>query len=375
MAGKKRIVNEKKRAKSGRRPALALLLVLFLAALIFLFSDAAFVKNARDGFMERLGYVSEEALDEESAEEMSDGPGAGEEERDDSKAAPDEGFPDLSKAENIDALDASDLPRYNGYNYVKINGNVPDFPEEIYAKAGLVKDGDRLKTDGNLFGSVDSSKIVPYEFYSPLDEHGRCRVAYACLGRETMPEEGAERGDISDIHPSGWAKGQNWERSHLIAWSLSAENANKSNLITGTHYFNHDSMRPFEEMTSHYIWSTGGHVLYMCEPLYKGNELIARGVHMMARSVEDNGEELSFNIYCFNVTPGAEIDYKSGIVTTKEQAAQDARLYVINKRSNVFHYPSCDGARSMSENNREEVTATRSELVGRGYAPCGACQP
>lgn len=371
-----RIVNERGNAKGRKGLALALLMVLLLAVLIFLFSDAAFVKNARDSLMGRLGYVSEDVSGDEysgtdEAEEYENSEGAGP----DDKFVSDEGFPDPSKAENIDVLDASDLPKYNGYNYVTVNGNVPDFPEEIYAKAGLVKDGDNLKTEGNLFGTVESGKIAPYEFYSPLDDHGRCRIAYGCLGRETMPEEGAERGDISDIHPSGWAKGQNWERSHLIAWSLSAENANKSNLITGTHYFNHDGMRPFEEMTAHYIWRSGGHVLYMCEPVYKGNELVARGVHMMARSVEDNGEDLAFNIYCFNVTPGADIDYKSGIVTTEAQASQDARLYVVNKRSRVFHYPSCDGAKSMSGNNREEVTASRSELIEEGYTPCGSCQP
>jgi DNA-entry nuclease len=96
---------------------------------------------------------------------------------------------------------------------------------------------------------------------------------------------------------------------------------------------------------------------------------------MVARSVEDNGDGISFNVYCFNVTPGAEIDYNTGIVTTGEQAKQDARLYVINKRSKVFHYPSCDGAKEMSKYNREEVTATRSELTSQGYTPCGSCEP
>ena len=96
---------------------------------------------------------------------------------------------------------------------------------------------------------------------------------------------------------------------------------------------------------------------------------------MVARSVEDNGAGLSFNVYCFNVTPGAEIDYNTGIVTTAEQASQDPRLYVVNTRSGVFHYPSCDGAKEISGKNREEVTATRVELTSQGYTPCGACEP
>lgn len=356
-------INQKDKSGSRRKPALALLIVLLLAVLIFLFSDAPFVKSARDALMIRLGYVSEERVNEEE-------PVSTVEDIADSESENENG-----SAGDAGSLDGKNLPKYDGNHYVVINGNVPEFPEEVYAKAGLIRDGDKWKTKGNLMGTVDSNKLTAYEFYNPLDEHGRCRAAYGCLGRETMPEEGAERGDISSIHPSGWAKGQSWERCHLIAWSLSAENANESNLITGTHYLNYDGMRPLEEETTHYIWSTGNHVLYMSEPVYSGKELIARGVHMVARSVEDNGEGLSFNVYCFNVTPGAEIDYKGGIVTTEEQAAQDARLYVINKRSGVFHYPSCDGAKSMSEHNREEVTATRVELTSQGYTPCGACEP
>lgn len=353
---------------SRRKPALALLIVLLLAVLIFLFSDAAFVKSSRDALMSRLGYVSEESIESTNDTDGTEG---------ENSSTGDVAGPAIEGGEiaDIGTLDEKNLPEYDGNHYVEINGSTPEFPEEVYAKAGLVQEGDKWKTEGNLLGTVDSNKLTTYEFYNPLDNHGRCRAAYGCLGRETMPEEGAERGDISAIHPSGWARGQNWERCHLIAWSLSAENANEGNLITGTHYLNYDGMRPLEEETTHYIWNTGNHVLYMSEPIYKGDELIARGVHMVARSVEDNGKGLSFNVYCFNVTPGAAIDYNGGIVTTEEQAAQDARLYLINKRSRVFHYPSCDGAKSMSEHNREEVTATRVELTSQGYTPCGACEP
>ena len=261
-------------------------------------------------------------------------------------------------AGNVAVIDPDDLPEYDGHHYVTVNGNVPEFPDDVTAKA------------------YDASgRPAPYEYYGSLDDQGRCTAAYGCLGEETMPQEGMERGDISLIHPSGWAKAQNWERCHLIAWALSAEDANPCNLMTGTHYLNYDSMRPLEEEVEHYIWNTGNHVLYMVRPWFSGDELVARGVQMTARSVEDGGKGISFNVYCFNVTPNASIDYMTGIVTTEEQAAQEARLYVINKRSRVFHYPSCDGAKSMSPHNREEVTATRVELTSQGYIPCGYCEP
>lgn len=283
-------------------------------------------------------------------------------------------IPEWSDNGGTSAEEQSGLPEYSGSNYVALNNNVPDFPGEMYDKAGLVNSGGKWKTPGTLSG-VDSRKLQPYEYYGELDELGRCTVAYGCLGLETMPPGGEERGDISSIHPSGWAKAQNWERAHLIAWALSNENANERNLITGTHYLNYDGMRPLEEEVEHYIWDTGNHVLYLAKPVFSGKEKVARGVNMMAWSVEDGGAGISFNVYCFNVTPGAEIDYNTGIVTTAEQAAQDARRYVINTRSGVFHYPSCDGAKQISARNRKEVTATRSELTSKGYTPCGYCEP
>ena len=344
--------NSKKNTKdkSRRSPALALLLILILAGVFFGVSDVPFIKSARDSLMQKLGY---EAADD----------GGGAENSGDTGNTADGG------------LDASSLPEYDGQYYVQVNGNVPVFPDEVYERAGLVKDGDSWKTKGNLFGTIDSNKLTPYEYYGSLDSLGRCTYAYGCLGPETMPEEGEERGDISSVHPSGWAKAQNWERCHLIAWALSAENANPSNLITGTHYLNYESMRPLEEEVEHYIWSTGDHVLYMVKPWFAGDEPVARGVQMTAMSLEDGGTEISFNVYCFNVTPGAEIDYMTGIVTTDEQAAQEPRLYVINTRSKVFHYPTCDGVKEMSPYNKKEVTATRVELTSQGYTPCGYCEP
>ena len=259
---------------------------------------------------------------------------------------------------DVPAVDADNLPEYDGHHYVTVNGNVPVFPDDVTAKAHDA-----------------SGRLTPYEYYGSLDELGRCTAAYGCLGEETMPLEGQDRGDISLLHPSGWAKGQNWERCHLVAWALSAEDANEGNLITGTHYLNYDGMRPLEEEVEHYIWNSGNHVLYMVKPWFSGDELVARGVQMTAESVEDRGKGISFNVYCFNVTPNASIDYTTGVVTTDGQAAQGPRLYVINKRSGVFHYPSCEGAQTMSPHNREEVTATRVELTSQGYMPCGYCEP
>lgn len=200
----------------------------------------------------------------------------------------------LDSSSAVISLD--DVPAFNGKDpYVKINGGVPFF-EDTY------------------------KRDETYESYSPLDSYGRCGVVMACLGKETMPREDEERGKISGVKPSGWQTVEYdvvsgkylYNRSHLIGWQLSAENANERNLITGTRYFNVEGMLPFENMVADYINETQNHVLYRVTPIYKSNELVARGVLIEAMSVEDGGTGLCFCVYVYNVQPGIEINYLDG---------------------------------------------------------------
>ena len=133
-----------------------------------------------------------------------------------------------------------------------------------------------------------------------------------------MPTE--KRGDISQIKPSGWhsvrydcVEGKSlYNRCHLIGYQLTAENANEQNLITGTRYLNTEGMLPFENMVADYINETGNHVLYRVTPIYNGDNLVADGVQMEARSVEDDGEGITYHVYCYNVQPGVGINYATG---------------------------------------------------------------
>lgn len=193
-----------------------------------------------------------------------------------------------SKSETIDI---SDIPNYTNQKYVEINNNVPYFEES-------------------------DMTTQSFERYSELDELGRCGVAYANIGIDMMPTE--KRGSIGMIKPSGWhtVKYQNvdgkylYNRCHLIAYQLSGENANENNLITGTRYMNVEGMLPFEEKVGDYVRETNHHVLYRVTPIFEGNNLVAKGVLMEAKSVED--DEISFNVFVYNIQPGIEIDYATG---------------------------------------------------------------
>lgn len=193
-----------------------------------------------------------------------------------------------------DPISLDEVPAYSESPYVEINGNVPFFTDE------------------------EKSVTASFETYSQLDTLGRCGVAYANVGKDLMPTE--ERESIGSVKPSGWqtvkydcVSGKYlYNRCHLIGYQLTAENANELNLITGTRYLNVDGMLPFEDMVASYVKETGNHVLYRVTPIFEGNNLVASGVLMEAMSVEDAGEGILFNVYCYNVQPGVEIDYATG---------------------------------------------------------------
>ena len=49
--------------------------------------------------------------------------------------------------------------------------------------------------------------------------------------------------------------------------------------------------------------------------------------------------------------------------------------YVLNTNSKKFHVPSCSSVDQMSAKNRQDVTDTRENIVGRGFEPCKRCNP
>lgn len=48
--------------------------------------------------------------------------------------------------------------------------------------------------------------------------------------------------------------------------------------------------------------------MYRVTPFYDGNDLIAKGFE--AYSVEDGGNGVMFNVYCYNVQPKLVINYR-----------------------------------------------------------------
>lgn len=322
-----------------------------------------------------------------------------------SEAATAQALPSASTVSGTDFLAALDAyvaanPATDAGDYVEIDNNIPSF-------------------------TADDATTEAFQSFSQLDRLGRCGTAYACLGPETLPTD--VRGDISEVHPSGWIQnfydfieGESlYNRSHLIAHCLSGQNTNERNLITGTRHFNADVMEPIEAMVLNYIEQTGNHVLYRVTPVFEGDELVARGVQIEALSMEDGGQGVSLNVFLRNIQPGVAIDYATGdnwadgaattdswnasttavgwstgsapaggaslapisAAVASDEGADNAAetpstvTYVVNKNTGKFHYPSCSSVPKIKAKNHMDSDQTRDELIAQGYVPCKNCNP
>nr|WP_127848896.1 DNA/RNA non-specific endonuclease [Lacticaseibacillus hulanensis] len=179
---------------------------------------------------------------------------------------------------------------YSGTQEITVNGNNPGFT-----------------------ASELSTARGAWESYGNLDSLNRVTVANALLGRKLMPT--SERTALT-WDPTGWhnkrtAHGWLFNRSHLIGFQLSGENNNPKNLMTGTQTLNTPLMLAHEDDIAAYLKENSRHLVrYQVRPIFRGNELVARGVQMRAQSIGDN--TIRFNVYIFNVEAGYTIDYSTG---------------------------------------------------------------
>lgn len=346
-----------------------------------------------------------------------------------------------SQANSPAAVQIADIPEYSGALCIDVNNSEPGFTDDDLKRGAFME-------------------------FSDLDFEGRCGAAFARIGTDTLSN--APRGDISQVHPSGWEQHRYdfvdqemlYNRSHLIAHQLCGEDANENNLITGTRTMNSVGMTYYENIVANYVKQTGNHVLYRVTPIFAANDLVARGVQMEAESVEDDGQAVRFNVFVYNVEPGVEIDYVTGKsressdvphvatggeatttsagtapnATGKEAsnasakskspngnarsentddttskgntdnsqtnqannatgssnaknpsngagseessaASSELKEYVLNTKSMKFHRPTCSSVNDIADNNKQEATATRDELISEGYSPCKQCNP
>lgn len=226
------------------------------------------------------------------------------------------------------------------------------------------------------------TKKGAWQKYSNLDSLNRAREANALLSQRLMPK--TQRESLY-WDPTGWhnkriAGGWLYNRSHLIGYQLTGQNNNPKNLITGTRQLNDPDMLKYENMVARYVKSSKKHyVRYRVTPIFRGRELLARGVEMEGQSVGSNA--VRFNVYIFNVQPGVKLNYANGTSvvskaartvvkatkkyrpakkTVKKSAKKTSKKKVYtsaargkiigNKRSKIYHVPGQAGYHMNSSN-------------------------
>lgn len=211
-----------------------------------------------------------------------------------------------------------EIPAFDGVNYdIIINNNKTYFTSE------------ELNSPVDLFELSD------------FDELGRCWPAIAIASYDTIAK--TERGSIGMIKPSGWhtvryddlIEGKYlYNRSHLLMFAALDGDSNgrtntENNLITGTRFFNADTdhgMLHYETLLLNYLQSDKNNVLYRVTPIFEGENLVAKGVLMEAKSIEDNGEDLEFCVFIYNEQPKITIDHATGDSHVQTQEELDALL-------------------------------------------------
>lgn len=197
-----------------------------------------------------------------------------------------------SSAHAVESVSAAKLATltYTGKDIIIVNNNDPSFS----------------KTD---LSTADGA----WQRYGNLDGLNRVTTANALLNKSLMPNSPREP---LHVDPTGWhnkriAGGWLYNRCHLIGFQLTGQNNNLKNLMTGTRQLNDPDMLRYEDEVADYLKESGNnYVRYRVTPVFRGDELLARGVEMEGQSVSSN--TVHFNVYIFNVENGVRLNYATG---------------------------------------------------------------
>ena len=247
---------------------------------------------------------------------------------------------------------------YQGQKVITVNQNRPTFSKKTL-----------------------STKKGAWQSYHNLDSLNRAGEADALLNKRLMPTKAREP---LNWNPTAWhnkkiAGGWIYNRSHLIGYQLTGQNNNPKNLITGTRQLNDPGMLKYENQVASYLKSSSRHYIrYRVKPIFRGRELLARGVEMEAQSTGSNA--VRFHVYIFNVQDGVKLNYSNGtsVVTgaakktvAKKSTSSKKKIktsttgrIVGNRRSKIYHVPGQAGYHMNSANAVYFRTKTEAKRAG-----------
>lgn len=152
------------------------------------------------------------------------------------------------------------------------------------------------------------------------------------------------------VKPVGWHQHKyngdyTLNRGHLIAYSLSKDinfkgrhtykavgNQNDpNNLFTETAFCNQQLQYTFETRIRMAL-ERNKRIIYQVQPIFRGHELMARGVHLQAISTD---KRFKLNVYLFNIQPGVKFNYQTGKAHFSPRYQYDLPNELIQKSQNL----------------------------------------
>lgn len=144
------------------------------------------------------------------------------------------------------------------------------------------------------------------------------------------------------VQPTGWhqkfsGRQAILNRGHLVAYSISkgisvdgnydpnqqsGDQNNLKNLFTQT-AFSNQRLQTVYETKIRTALRNGKKVIYQPHAIFRGSELMPRGVQLQAISTDGS---LNFNVYIFNVQPGFTFNYSDGTSQTSSLQVPDTTI-------------------------------------------------
>lgn len=270
--------------------------------------------------------------------------------------------------------------------------------ELINADINNIEDETSELNNGKPLFSKNDYKVVEGEpKYFDSDEYGRSSGAIALVSRNTMPLVIKKK--LVYPEPYGWTKSIEkqgvFERSHIIAYSLSAKIADKRNIFIGTEHLNTSTMMKVENRVKKHLKYHDVRILYKVTIKYKGKNQIPTGILIEAKSLDD---DFSICEFCYNIQTKVKFKYTDGSIikdsrifkireytnkkiakknnTKENDTSNTTNDYIINRKTMEFHFydSNCDNLKNIDSKYIIETTATEKELLKvKELKPCKKC--
>lgn len=188
-----------------------------------------------------------------------------------------------------------------------------DYPKlDKFGRAGEVR---ALATKQSVDSHASSHMKRP-SFKSNVHVSGEYSDGEFDANDQTWRGHQSNNKEINSNGYHGWL----YNKSHSLAWSLGGD-METHNITLGTRAQNVGTNKakegggmgyPETQIRNAMKSKPKTKVYYDVKPVYNKDELVPRGSHVRAYSVNDNGKTINMNIWVFNAQDGINIDYYTG---------------------------------------------------------------